>query len=178
MAQESNRFCSQCREQLEQGANFCALCGTATSGQESLDPALQRGSETRPQFRPTPTFSGSAKSTDHIKYRNMVMLVVLVIVTLGIYALYWFYVTLDELHKANGNSEGSGFWTILSLIPFIQYFAYWHYANAYTEFVDERYPAITIFIVWVIFSPAVWFLVQSDLNKIASSEEYSGSITR
>ena len=178
MAQESNRFCSQCGEQLEQGANFCAHCGTATSGQESADSAPQSRSEPRPPFRPTPTFSGSVKSTDHIKYRNMAMQVVLVIMTLGIYALYWFYVTLDELHKSNGNSEGSGFWTILSLIPFIQYFAYWHYANSYTEFVDERYPAITIFIVWVIFSPAVWFLVQSDLNKIASSEEYSGSITR
>ena len=178
MAQESNGFCSQCGEQLEQGANFCAHCGTATGGQESAGPAPQRDSEPRPHTRPTPTFSGSVKSTDHIKYRNMVTQVILVIVTFGIYALYWFYVTLDELHKANGNSEGSGLWTILSLIPFIQYFAYWHYANAYTEFVDEKYPALVIFIIWVVFSPAVWFLVQSDLNKAAKGEEDFGSMSR
>ena len=178
MAQESNRFCSQCGEHLEQGANFCAHCGTATTGQESTGPAPQMGSEPRPQTRPTPTFSGSAKTTYHIKHRNMVMQVVLVIMTLGIYALYWFYVTLDELHKANGNSEGSGLWTILSLVPIIQYFAYWHYANAYTEFVDEKYPALVISIIWVVFSPAVWFLVQSDLNKAAKGEEDFGSMSR
>ena len=108
----------------------------------------------------------------------MVMQVVLVIMTLGIYALYWFYVTLDELHKANGNSEGSGLWTILSLVPIIQHFAYWHYANAYTEFVDEKYPALVIFTIWVVFSPAVWFLVQSDLNKAAKGEEDFGSMSR
>ena len=112
----------------------------------------------------------AAKSTGHIKYRNMVMQVVLVIMTFGIYALYWYYVTLNELHKANGRTEGSGMWTFLSLVPFAQYFAYWHYANEYTEFVDEKYPAIGIFILWIVFSPAVWFLVQSDLNRAAKRE--------
>ena len=46
-------------------------------------------------------------STDHIKHRNMVMQIVLVIITLGIYAIYWFYVTLNELHIANGKDEGA-----------------------------------------------------------------------
>ena len=40
--------------------------------------------------------------TDQIKKRNMVMQVVLMIITLGIYAIYWYYSTLKELHVANG----------------------------------------------------------------------------
>ena len=151
MAQSSNRFCSNCGEELEQSANFCAPCGTATSSQERPGASSQGGAQSPAPGRP---------------------------VTLGIYALYWFYVTLGELHKANGNSEGSGLWTVLSLIPFIQYFAYWHYSNEYTEFVNEKYSAIAIFLLWVIFSPAVWFLVQSDLNGAANREEDFGSMSR
>jgi hypothetical protein len=55
--------------------------------------------------------------TDHIKKRNMVMQVVLAIVTLGIYAIYWYYSTLKEMHIANGKDEGAVLWTVLSVIP-------------------------------------------------------------
>ena len=41
--------------------------------------------------------------TAHIKFRNMPTQVVLAFVTLGIYVLYWYYVTLKELHIASGN---------------------------------------------------------------------------
>ena len=102
--------------------------------------------------------------TSHIKRRNMVVQGLLVIVTLGIYAIYWFHVTLNELHKANGKAEGAGMWTFLSIIPLVQLFAYWHYSFEYARFVDDKYPGIAIFILWIVFSPVVWFLVQSDLT--------------
>ncbi len=118
-------------------------CGAATSAQET----------------PSPVVTGGPKPTDHIKYRNMVMQVILVIVTLGIYTIYWYYVTLDEIHKANGRPGGAGLWTLLSVIPIARYFADWHHSDEYSEFVDDKYPAIGIFILWIVFSPAVWFLV-------------------
>ncbi|MCH8206186.1 MAG: DUF4234 domain-containing protein [Chloroflexi bacterium] len=99
----------------------------------------------------------------------MVMQVVLVIVTLGIYAVYWYYVTLKELHIANGKDEGAGVWTVLSLIPFANLFSWWHYSMEYEEFSKRKYPGIAIFILFLVFSPVVWFLVQSDLNKAASA---------
>ena len=159
MAQESgsdigSRACSQCGEPLEPETNFCGHCGAAISAQTT----------------PSPVVTSEPKSTAHIKYRNMLMQVVLVIVTLGIYALYWYYVTLNGLHKANGRSEGSGMWTFLSVIPIVQYFDYWHHSSEYTEFVSEKYPEIGIFLLWIVFSPAVWFLVQSDLNRAARRE--------
>lgn len=36
------------------------------------------------------------KRTDHIKYRNMFVQVILYLITLGIYGLYWFYVTYTK----------------------------------------------------------------------------------
>ena len=47
-------------------------------------------------------------NTDHIKKWNMVMQVVLIIVTLGLYAICWFYSTLKELHIANGKMKERG----------------------------------------------------------------------
>ena len=99
----------------------------------------------------------------------MVMQVVLFIVTLGLYAIYWFYVTLKELHIANSKNEGAGGWTVLGLIPIANLFALWHYSMEYEQFIDKKYPGIAIFILWLVFSPAVWFLVQSDLNNAASA---------
>ena len=145
-----HNFCSNCGERLATGAQFCAKCGSAAGA------------------GPVQVAGGQPIRTEQIKYRNMFVQVILAIVTLGIYTIYWYYVTLVELHKANGNAEGAGMWTFLSIIPFVQYFAYWHHSFEYAEFVDNKYPGIGIFVLWVVLSPAVWFLVQSDLNKSAA----------
>ena len=105
--------------------------------------------------------------TDHIKKRNMVMQVVLMIVTLGIYALYWYYSTLKEFHIANGKDEGAGMWTVFLFLPILNYFAMWHYSSEYAAFTTEKYPAVLTFLAWIVFLPIVWFLVQTDLNKAA-----------
>ena len=104
---------------------------------------------------------------DHIKHRNMVMQVILTIITLGIYAIYWFYASLGELHRANGKEGGGCLWTILALIPIAHLFAWWHYSHEYAAFIRGKYPGIAIFILWIVFPPVVWFLVQLDLNRAA-----------
>jgi hypothetical protein len=145
-------FCSNCGKQLEANSGFCPSCGTATGGQAASVPAA----------------SGGAIRTDHIKHRNMIMQVVLAIVTLGIYTIYWYYVTLEEMQKANGKTEGAGIWTLLSIIPIANLFAQWHYSFEYAEFNGGKYPGIAIFILWIVFAPVVWFLVQTDLNRAAT----------
>ena len=113
------------------------------------------------------------KRTDHIKPRNMVVQVILFIVTLSIYGIYWFYVTYRECSVGNGKEENQGcLWTILYIIPIADLFAVWRYSMEYAEFVDEKYPGIAIFILWIVFSPVVWFLVQRDLNRAALSNQY------
>jgi hypothetical protein len=108
------------------------------------------------------------RRTGHIKYRNMIVQVLLFIVTLGIYGLYWYYVTYNELRQANGKDDSPGcLWTILLLIPIANLFSYWFHSFEYAEFIHDRYPGIAIFILWIVFAPVVWFLVQWDLNKAA-----------
>jgi hypothetical protein len=108
--------------------------------------------------------------TSHIKYRNMFIQVILYVITLGIYGLYWFYVTFNEMSTANGKTEDTGcLWTFLLLIPIASLFSLWKHSMEYAEFVDNKYPGIAVFILWILFAPAVWFLVQLDLNRAARS---------
>ena len=108
------------------------------------------------------------KRTDHIKYRNMGVQVFLYIITLGIYGIYWFYVTFGEFALGNRKEENPGcLWTILYIIPIANFFAYWKWSDEYAEFIELKYPGIAIFILWLVFSPVVWFLAQSDLNRAA-----------
>ena len=104
----------------------------------------------------------------HIKYRNMFVQVLLFIITLTLYGIYWFYATYNETSRANGKTDANGcLWTILFLIPIANLFAVWKHSFEYAEFVDNKYPGIAIFILWLVFAPVVWFLVQSDLNRAA-----------
>ena len=126
-----------------------------------------------PQLYPPPSPCPSGMETmfshSHIKNRNMLLQPFLVIITLGIYGIYWFHVTLGELHRANNREEPQSWkWTILFCIPLLDFFSFWHYAGEYGEFVWDKYPRILIFILWLVFFPAVWFLVQRDLNRTAS----------
>ena len=152
------RFCHNCATVMEISSRFCSNCGAANP----LLAASNAGSGS----------AGGPRRTDHIKYRNMWMQVLLAIITLGIYTIYWFHVTLGELYKANGREDRRRWlWTLLYIIPIAQFFAYWHQGEQYDRFVDGKYPGIAIFILWIIFAPAVWFLVQQDLNRAAEGNQ-------
>ncbi len=114
-------------------------------------------------------YVSNAYSTTSIKYRSMLAQVFLIIITFGIYAIYWFYVTGRELQYLAQDEEASvGLWTVLLFIPFGALYSYYKYAQLYTKWNQGRYELWLIFVLWLFFSPAVWFLVQSDLNKVAT----------
>ena len=106
--------------------------------------------------------------TGHIKFRNLPMQIVLVLVTLGIYVIYWYYVTLKELHIANGNDQGVAMWTLLGFLPIASYFSNWHYSCEFDGFSAQKYPTLLLFLAFIAFPPVVWFVVQTELNAAAS----------
>ncbi len=61
------------------------------------------------------------ESEAQIKYRNMILQVLLMIVTCGFYSFYWFYQVTRELKDDTRNEDASpGLWTVLLFIPFGQ----------------------------------------------------------
>ena len=99
----------------------------------------------------------------------MWMQVLLMVVTLGLYSIYWYYATLKELKVANGKDANVGLWVVLSAIPIVQLFAEWHYCTEFETFTGERYQKILIFLLWVFFPASVWFISQRELNRVSTA---------
>lgn len=103
-----------------------------------------------------------------VKKRNMWIQVLLMVVTFGIYGLYWFYVASSELKVVARDEEAAPtLWTVLLFVPFGVFYSYFMFASLYEKVGAEKINKWIIFILWFFFSPAVWFLVQRDLNQFA-----------
>jgi hypothetical protein len=109
-----------------------------------------------------------------IKRRNMLLQVILMVVTFGIYGVYWFYVTCAEMKAiAKDSSAAPGLWTFLLFIPFANIFAMYKQGCLYERVASDHMNRWIVFILWFVFSPAVWFIIQSELNKRATAETSS-----
>lgn len=112
---------------------------------------------------------------EKIKYRNMVVQILLLIITFGFYYIYWFYQTSRELQIKTGDPDVRPvIWTVLLFIPLGNLFAWYMYCDIYAKVGTER---INKWILWILswlFIPALWFLIQRDLNTW--SREYNETI--
>ena len=103
-----------------------------------------------------------------IKRRDMMVQVLLFIVTIGIYGFYWFYQTTLEMKNFEKNDEVSpGLWTVLLFIPLVNFYVHYKYSELFEDFANENVDKWILFILWIVFCPAVWFIVQTELNKRA-----------
>ena len=105
-----------------------------------------------------------------IKRRNMVVQVLLMIVTLGIYGIYWFYVTSKEMIAYRNLNGSAGLWTVLMILPFIDLYASYKQGEAVEALTEGSINKWIIFILWLVFSPAAWFITQTELNNRASEQ--------
>lgn len=110
-----------------------------------------------------------AVSPAPVKYRDMWLQVFIFIITLGIYSIYWFYVTAVEMKGlARDNNAEPGLWTVLLFVPFANLYSYYKHGELYEKISSEHLNRWILFILWIVFSPAVWIIVQSELNRKAT----------
>jgi Domain of unknown function (DUF4234) len=106
-----------------------------------------------------------------IKNRSLGMQVLLMVVTCGIYAIYWFYQTACELQEATGDSEASpALWTVLIFVPFGGLYSHYKYAELYEKWSRDHFNRWLLFVLGIVFVPAVWFIVQTELNRVATTK--------
>jgi hypothetical protein len=104
----------------------------------------------------------------YIKNRNMIVQVILTIITLGIYTIYWFYqISMEMKNIANDTYASPALWTVLLFIPFGAFYSYYKFSELYERISVEKFNRWLLFVLYLVFSPAVWFIVQTDLNKRA-----------
>jgi hypothetical protein len=96
--------------------------------------------------------------------------VLLFVVTLGLYGLYWFYSVGYELKDATKDEKASPvLWTVLFFIPFGAIYSFYKFGELYERWSPDHFNRWLIFILHFVFAPAVWFIVQTDLNRAAKA---------
>jgi hypothetical protein len=106
-----------------------------------------------------------------IKRRDMIVQVILFCITFGIYGIYWFYQTAVEMASLERDPDVSpGLWTVLLFIPFLNFYSWYKYSELFEDVASDHLNKWILFILWIVFAPAVWFIVQTDLNRKASMQ--------
>jgi len=83
----------------------------------------------------------------------------LTIVTLGFYSFYWMYKTADQLDKGTDADLNP----ILAVVPLL---GHWLVADAAESVTDQS--GVVLFLLFLVFAPASWFLIQSGINDVAA----------
>ena len=109
------------------------------------------------------------------KKRNPVVVLLLSIITFGIYFLVWYYKSNEELKTVSGEDYASLLWTLLFILPLIGLISVWKFAK-HIETVEKKKGmaqprgAIVTFLMMAI--PLVniigLVLTQAEINKIWS----------
>jgi len=103
-----------------------------------------------------------------IKRRSMVGQIVLMVVTLGIYGVYWFYSTGMEMKESvKDESASPALWTILLFIPFGAIYSFYKFGELFEKWSPGHFNRWLLFVLHFVFGPAVWFIVQTELNRAA-----------
>jgi hypothetical protein len=98
-----------------------------------------------------------------VKHRNIILVYLFSIITLGIYAIYWWVSTKNEI-----NSLGAKIPTAwLLIIPIANLYWIYKYCEGFAQLVKKDNNTL----LWFIVSILVWIImpaiVQSELNKLA-----------
>lgn len=91
------------------------------------------------------------------------MQVVLYVVTVGLYALYWFYKTAKQFDEGTDQDLSP----VLGLVPVVNILVAWQIANAAEAVTDQS--AMVIFVLFLLFPILPWYWVQDGINSVAPS---------
>jgi TRAP-type uncharacterized transport system fused permease subunit len=106
-----------------------------------------------------------------VKNRNLLVQVLLMIFTLGLYWVYWFYQTSKEMKAVAQDAKASPvLWLVLMIVPFGSIYSFYKYSELYEKICTEKLNKWVLFVISLVFYPAIWFLVQTDLNAIATKK--------
>lgn len=90
----------------------------------------------------------------------------LAIVTLGLYGIYWWYDTNQQFADGTGAELNPVVQTVLFVIPPLNLYAIWKYSGAAEKVAGQS--AVVLFLLFIVFPPAGWYLVQTGINGVAS----------
>ena len=98
-------------------------------------------------------------------YRNPVVIIILSIITFGLYAIYWVVQTKREINNFGGTIPTA--WLVL--IPIVNIYFFYRYAEDFSLFVKKDNSPILWFLLYLVIAPVAMILIQIELNKHATN---------
>jgi hypothetical protein len=98
-----------------------------------------------------------------ISKRSLLKVYILGILTMGIYFIYWYIKTKDEINSLGGDIPTA--W--LLIIPIANIYWIYRYAVSFSDVVKKDGNGVLYFLVFWLVSIITPAIVQSELNKIA-----------
>jgi hypothetical protein len=102
----------------------------------------------------------------NLKYRSLVSVILLTVFTFGLYLIYWFYETKNEIN-ANGGQIPT-FW--LFIIPFVNLYFLYKYSEAFAKIIKHDDNTLLYFIITACLPFIAIIYIQDSLNKVARKQ--------
>ncbi|WP_338739541.1 DUF4234 domain-containing protein [Haloplanus salilacus] len=89
------------------------------------------------------------------------------VLTLSLYWLYWFHTVNKQLDAGTDADIDPTIRTVGLFVPVYNFVVMWRTSNDCEAVADED--GILLFLLWLVFVPAFWYLVQTGINDVAES---------
>ncbi len=100
-----------------------------------------------------------------MKKRSPIAVLLLPLITFGLYSLYWNVVTKGEMNKAGANIPTA--WLIL--IPFVNIWWLWKHSEGVGHVTEEKMSGVLAFILQFLLGFIGQAVIQSSLNKVGET---------
>jgi hypothetical protein len=100
--------------------------------------------------------------------RSLGKQVLFTIVTLGLYSFYWWHITHQQLNDGTDADFSPVLRTVGLFIPFYNFLVMWRTSHDAEAVVDQD--GVILFLLFLVFAPAAWYLIQSGINETARGE--------
>lgn len=102
------------------------------------------------------------------QHRSLAMQVVFSVVTFTLYWIYWIHVTHVQLANGTDAEFNPTLRTIGLFVPIYNLIVIWRTSHDMEAVTDQD--GVLLFVLWIVFVPVVWYLVQTGINEIAAEQ--------
>lgn len=98
----------------------------------------------------------------HLTKRDMVTMIILMLITCGLYLIYWTVVTKNELNRMGAQIPSA--W--LFIIPFANFYFIYKFAEAFAAIVlEDENQTVAYFLLLALLMPIGAIIYQVQMNK-------------
>lgn len=102
-----------------------------------------------------------------VQERNPIVVIILSMVTCGIYALYWYFATAKEMAEMGKLETSPGLILGLFFCGPAALFSIWKHSEGISAVSNGEQSQGLLFVIALVFAPAYQFMAQTELNKHA-----------